>query len=101
MLACVQSTLTRSLSPAWQIFALLLLFDLLLCWLHLLFAQSGSVLFHSDHEVNLPTTYQSFKLILFGGFFVYQLLRLYYLPVFFAAFFWIDYWFRFFQTTHR
>lgn len=164
MLAFVQSALTRPLSPAWQIFALLLLGDLLLCWLHLLFAQSGSVLFHLDHEVNLPTTYQSFKLILFGGFFVYQLLRrrvaakyagflwplalfmialgfdellqiheniyrlfefsktlrpekvvdaslavgyrsslwiLYYLPVFFAAFFWIGYWFRFFQAAHH
>lgn len=51
------------------VFYLLLAVDVLILVLHLRFANS-SVWFHLDYEYNLPTYYQSAKLILFGLFFL-------------------------------
>ena len=49
-----------------NLFLYLLSFDLLVLILHLLFGNSNHF-FHLDFEQNLPTYYQSFKLILFGS----------------------------------
>lgn len=43
--------------------------DALIVLLHLMFA-SSSVLFHVDFENNIPTIYQSLKLLFFGGLFL-------------------------------
>ena len=51
-----------------QIFLFLISIDLLFLLLHLLFARNWTF-FHLDYEMNLPTFWQSGKLILFGGLF--------------------------------
>lgn len=50
------------------LFKVLICFDVVVLFLHLLLGQQYHV-FHLDFEQNLPTFYQSFKLIGFGGMF--------------------------------
>lgn len=59
----------KSYTKHQKIFYLLLLVDLLIITLHLLFGRQQSF-FNLDHERNLPATYQSFKLIIFGLYFL-------------------------------
>lgn len=51
------------------VFYILLFLDLLIIALHLLFGKAQSF-FNLDHERNLPAIYQSFKLIIFGLYFL-------------------------------
>lgn len=51
-----------------SVFVSLIFFDVLILLLHV-FLSAYHPLFHLDHERNLPTLYQSLKLILFGFFF--------------------------------
>lgn len=56
-----------------SLFIYLVVFDLVVLLLHLLFGRHN-YFFHLDYEQNLPTIYQSLKLIIFGSiFFVYGL----------------------------
>jgi hypothetical protein len=52
-----------------HLFLLLIFFDLLMLLLHLLFG-SQQPFFHLDFEQNLPTYYQTIKLVSFGGLFL-------------------------------
>jgi hypothetical protein len=65
----VKKVLSRTIS-VYQVFLLLLALDGLMLLLHLLFARYSGF-FHVDHEQNLPTVYQSLKLIYFGGYFLW------------------------------
>lgn len=57
-----------------KLFITLISLDFLFLFLHLLLGGNWT-LFHLDYEWNLPTTYQSFKLILFGLFFLWQSIK--------------------------
>lgn len=57
-----------------KLFSILIASDLLMLLLHLLFAPHSNF-FHLDHEQNLPTVYQSLKLIIFGSIFVFSALK--------------------------
>jgi hypothetical protein len=65
----VKKVMPRTIS-VYQVFLLLLALDGLMLLLHLLFARYSGF-FHVDHEQNLPTMYQSLKLIFFGGYFLW------------------------------
>jgi hypothetical protein len=55
-----------------RVFYLLLFIDLLIIALHLLFGRE-QFFFNLDHERNLPATYQSLKLIIFGLYFLFNI----------------------------
>ncbi len=56
------------------LFKTLIVLDFIILILHLLFGQQ-SQFFHLDFEQNLPTAYQSFKLIIFGILFLFLSLK--------------------------
>lgn len=62
-------SLTRFIAQSRQIFLSLVLLDGLMLCLHLLFGRSNGF-FHLDLERNLPTFYQSLKLLVFGVIFL-------------------------------
>jgi hypothetical protein len=66
----IKSALEKLIKNHKKVILFLLIMDFILLILHLLL---GSQLgfFHLDYEKNLPTTYQSLKLIVFGGIFLY------------------------------
>ena len=64
----------RLLKKYKQTFLHLLLADTFILLLHLIFAKH-STLFHLDFEMNVPTIYQSGKLIIFSCFLLHQLVQ--------------------------